>query len=97
MTIDLTVIWCPYDWNRFLKVQSHGYSWTLLTFKQQISSITTTALPISWYPLITCFIMHYFIAEHASEAFDDFLQCIGEKVRLKDFDKYRAQLDNKSK
>ncbi|XP_052767069.1 signal-induced proliferation-associated 1-like protein 2 isoform X2 [Mya arenaria] len=29
-------------------------------------------------------------------AFDEFLSCIGEKVRLKGFEKYRAQLDNKT-
>lgn len=34
--------------------------------------------------------------EHASPAFDEFVDCIGEKIRLKDFEKYRAQLDNKS-
>ncbi|XP_041468713.1 signal-induced proliferation-associated 1-like protein 1 isoform X4 [Lytechinus variegatus] len=34
--------------------------------------------------------------EHASPAFDEFLECIGEKIRLKDFEKYRAQLDNKT-
>eukprot|EP00057_Strongylocentrotus_purpuratus_P016622 XP_011671096.1 PREDICTED: signal-induced proliferation-associated 1-like protein 2 isoform X2 [Strongylocentrotus purpuratus] len=34
--------------------------------------------------------------EHASPAFDEFVDCIGEKIRLKDFEKYRAQLDNKT-
>ncbi|XP_053399607.1 signal-induced proliferation-associated 1-like protein 1 isoform X3 [Mercenaria mercenaria] len=34
--------------------------------------------------------------EHSSPAFDEFLHCIGDKVRLKGFEKYRAQLDNKT-
>ncbi|XP_022081278.1 signal-induced proliferation-associated 1-like protein 1 isoform X3 [Acanthaster planci] len=34
--------------------------------------------------------------EHSTPAFDEFLECIGERVRLKGFDKYRAQLDNKT-
>ncbi|XP_074599299.1 uncharacterized protein LOC141853749 [Brevipalpus obovatus] len=34
--------------------------------------------------------------EHASPAFEEFLSCLGEKVRLKGFDKYRAGLDNKT-
>lgn len=33
--------------------------------------------------------------EHAGPAFDEFLDMIGQRVRLKGFDKYRAQLDNK--
>ena len=35
--------------------------------------------------------------EEAGPAFVEFLEMIGEKVRLKGFDKYRAGLDNKSK
>ncbi|XP_038046946.1 signal-induced proliferation-associated 1-like protein 1 [Patiria miniata] len=34
--------------------------------------------------------------EHSTPAFDEFLECIGERIRLKGFDKYRAQLDNKT-
>lgn len=34
--------------------------------------------------------------EHAGHAFDEFLDTIGQRVRLKGFDKYRAQLDNKT-
>ncbi|XP_076156477.1 signal-induced proliferation-associated 1-like protein 1 isoform X3 [Alosa pseudoharengus] len=34
--------------------------------------------------------------EMAGPAFDDFLQLLGEKVRLKGFTKYRAQLDTKT-
>jgi len=34
--------------------------------------------------------------EHSTPAFDEFLNCLGEKVRLKGFEKYRAGLDNKS-
>ncbi|XP_052272141.1 signal-induced proliferation-associated 1-like protein 2 isoform X2 [Dreissena polymorpha] len=34
--------------------------------------------------------------EYSTPAFDEFLSCIGEKVRLKGFEKYRAQLDNKT-
>ncbi|KAI1295391.1 Signal-induced proliferation-associated 1-like protein 2 [Halotydeus destructor] len=34
--------------------------------------------------------------EHSSPAFDEFLSCLGEKVRLKGFDKYRAGLDSKT-
>lgn len=35
--------------------------------------------------------------ETAGPAFEEFLQLLGEKVRLKGFTKYRAQLDTKSK
>lgn len=38
-----------------------------------------------------------FFSEHSGPAFEEFLSCIGQKVRLKGFEKYRAQLDNKSK
>ncbi|XP_069500938.1 signal-induced proliferation-associated protein 1 isoform X2 [Ambystoma mexicanum] len=34
--------------------------------------------------------------EEAGPAFHEFLQLLGEEVRLKGFDKYRAQLDNKT-
>lgn len=34
--------------------------------------------------------------ENGSPAFDEFLELLGEKVRMKGFTKYRAQLDNKS-
>ncbi|XP_056023181.1 signal-induced proliferation-associated 1-like protein 1 isoform X3 [Ostrea edulis] len=34
--------------------------------------------------------------EHSGPAFEEFLSCIGQKVRLKGFEKYRAQLDNKT-
>ncbi|XP_076099493.1 signal-induced proliferation-associated 1-like protein 2 isoform X2 [Mytilus galloprovincialis] len=34
--------------------------------------------------------------ENSSPAFEEFLKCIGHKIRLKGFEKYRAQLDNKS-
>ncbi|KAK3092263.1 hypothetical protein FSP39_000466 [Pinctada imbricata] len=34
--------------------------------------------------------------EHSGPALEEFLNCIGQKVRLKGFDKYRAQLDNKT-
>ncbi|XP_078000700.1 signal-induced proliferation-associated 1-like protein 2 isoform X1 [Glandiceps talaboti] len=34
--------------------------------------------------------------ENSSPAFEEFLSCLGETVRLKGFDKYRAQLDNKT-
>lgn len=35
--------------------------------------------------------------EEAGPALLEFLNCIGQRVRLKGFDKYRAGLDNKSK
>lgn len=35
--------------------------------------------------------------ETAGPAFDEFLDLLGQRVRLKGFNKYRAQLDNKSK
>lgn len=35
--------------------------------------------------------------ESAGAAFEEFLQLLGERVRLKGFEKYRAQLDTKSK
>ncbi|XP_013415008.1 signal-induced proliferation-associated 1-like protein 2 isoform X2 [Lingula anatina] len=34
--------------------------------------------------------------EYAGPAFDEFLDCIGQRVRLKGFEKYRAGLDNKT-
>ncbi|PIK34754.1 putative signal-induced proliferation-associated 1-like protein 2 isoform X3 [Apostichopus japonicus] len=34
--------------------------------------------------------------EHSGPAFDEFLECVGEKVKLKGFVKYRAQLDNRT-
>ena len=40
--------------------------------------------------------MHYNI-EFGSEAFDEFLEVLGSKVKMRGFSKYRAQLDNKSK
>lgn len=43
------------------------------------------------------FIKNFFFPEHSGPAFEEFLSCIGQKVRLKGFEKYRAQLDNKSK
>lgn len=39
----------------------------------------------------------FLFAENAGPAFEEFLKCIGDKVKLKGFEKYRAQLDNKSK
>ena len=36
------------------------------------------------------------VTEHAGPAFEEFLQCIGEKVKLQGFDKYRGGLDCKS-
>lgn len=41
--------------------------------------------------------LRFFFSEHSGPAFEEFLSCIGQKVRLKGFEKYRAQLDNKSK
>ena len=35
--------------------------------------------------------------EHAGPALEEFLDCIGHRVRLQGFDKYRGGLDNKSK
>lgn len=35
--------------------------------------------------------------ESASPAFEEFLDLLGERVRLKGWEKYRAQLDTKSK
>jgi signal-induced proliferation-associated 1 like protein 2 len=35
--------------------------------------------------------------EFGSEAFDEFLEILGSKVKMRGFPKYRAQLDNKSK
>lgn len=34
--------------------------------------------------------------EYGSPAFEEFLDLLGQRVRLKGFTKYRAQLDNKS-
>lgn len=42
-------------------------------------------------------ISFFYDTEYSGPAFEEFLECIGEKVRLKGFVKYRAQLDNKSK
>lgn len=35
--------------------------------------------------------------ESSGPAFEEFLDLLGERVRLKGWEKYRAQLDNKSK
>lgn len=35
--------------------------------------------------------------ESSGPAFEEFLNLLGERVRLKGWEKYRAQLDNKSK
>lgn len=35
--------------------------------------------------------------ESSGPAFDEFLDLLGERVRLKGWEKYRAQLDTKSK
>ena len=35
--------------------------------------------------------------ECGSPAFDEFLETLGQKVRMKGFNRYRAQLDHKSK
>lgn len=35
--------------------------------------------------------------ESASPALEEFMELLGQRVRLKGFTKYRAQLDNKSK
>ena len=37
-----------------------------------------------------------FYIEFGSEAFDEFLDNLGSKVKMRGFSKYRAQLDNKS-
>lgn len=34
--------------------------------------------------------------ESSGQAFEEFLDLLGERVRLKGWEKYRAQLDNKS-
>ena len=34
--------------------------------------------------------------EQSGPAFDEFLEMLGQRVRLKGFDKYKAGLDNKS-
>ena len=39
----------------------------------------------------------HYILEHHGPAFEEFMEMIGEKVFLKGFEGYRAQLDNKSK
>ena len=41
--------------------------------------------------------VYLFFAEHAGPALEEFLDCIGHRVRLQGFDKYRGGLDNKSK
>ena len=33
------------------------------------------------------------VAEHGSEAFEDFLGCLGEKIRLKGWEKFNGGLD----
>lgn len=37
------------------------------------------------------------LSENSGPAFDEFLDLLGQRVRLKGFEKYRAQLDNKCK
>lgn len=40
--------------------------------------------------------VHYLFLEEAGPAFNEFLDIIGERVALKGFEGYRAQLDNRS-
>ena len=40
---------------------------------------------------------HHLLLETGSPAFDEFLALLGQKVRMKGFTKYRAQLDHKGK
>ena len=40
---------------------------------------------------------NYLTTEVAGPPFDEFLNLIGERVNLKGFEGYRAQLDNRSK
>ena len=48
--------------------------------------------------LIVCYYSLFVIViAMASPELDEFLDFIGERVRMKGFDGYRAQLDNKSK
>ena len=49
------------------------------------------------FALIFTIITFIYFSEHGSPAFDEFLELIGDKVKMKGFNKYRAQLDNKSK
>ena len=42
-----------------------------------------------------CVCVRFFHLEFGSPAFDEFLALLGQKVRMKGFTKYRAQLDNK--
>lgn len=39
----------------------------------------------------------WFPVEEAGPAFNEFMQMIGDRVELKGFEGYRAQLDNRSK
>lgn len=41
--------------------------------------------------------VHHLFLEEAGPAFNEFLDIIGERVTLKGFEGYRAQLDNRSK
>ena len=43
----------------------------------------------------SCFSFSLCYTETSSPAFDEFLQCIGHKVQLRDFDRYRGGLDIK--
>ena len=48
--------------------------------------------------MVICYYLFIIIViATASPELDEFLDFIGERVRMKGFDDYRAQLDNKSK
>ena len=43
------------------------------------------------------YVLFFVCAEFGSDAFEEFLEVLGSKVKMRGFTKYRAQLDNKSK
>ena len=47
-----------------------------------------------YMPHVSVSSLHF--TESGSSAFEEFLNLIGQRVRMKGFTKYRAQLDNKS-
>lgn len=49
------------------------------------------------YRLINHMSHDFYVIEEAGPAFNEFMDLIGERVVLKGFEGYRAQLDNRSK
>ena len=48
------------------------------------------------FPEATCQFLSFFV-EEGTEEFEDFIHLLGDRIRLKNWDKYKAGLDTKSR